>query len=54
MTYLKEGTLLQGTVRKIFPYGAQVRIVGTNRRCEMEPTSLHAVRVFTVKHNCIS
>ncbi|XP_062203651.1 protein PIGMENT DEFECTIVE 338, chloroplastic-like isoform X4 [Phragmites australis] len=31
MTYLKEGTLLQGTVRKIFPYGAQVRIAGTNR-----------------------
>ncbi|KQK08501.1 hypothetical protein BRADI_2g42220v3 [Brachypodium distachyon] len=31
MTYLKEGTLLQGNVRKIFPYGAQVRITGTNR-----------------------
>lgn len=31
MTYLKEGTLLQGTVCKIFPYGARVRIAGTNR-----------------------
>ncbi|EEC70984.1 hypothetical protein OsI_02634 [Oryza sativa Indica Group] len=31
MTYLKEGTLLQGIVRKIFPYGAQIRIAGTNR-----------------------
>ncbi|XP_008808571.2 protein PIGMENT DEFECTIVE 338, chloroplastic isoform X1 [Phoenix dactylifera] len=29
--YLKEGTLLEGTVRKIFPYGAQVRIGETNR-----------------------
>ncbi len=32
MTYLKEGTLLQGIVHKIFSYGAQVRIAGTNRR----------------------
>jgi hypothetical protein len=42
MTYLREGTLLQGSVRKIFPYGAQVRIAGTNRRYEMEPARLHA------------
>ncbi|XP_021760911.1 uncharacterized protein LOC110725751 isoform X1 [Chenopodium quinoa] len=29
--YLREGTLLDGTVRKIFPYGAQVKIGQTNR-----------------------
>nr|XP_043614564.1 protein PIGMENT DEFECTIVE 338, chloroplastic [Erigeron canadensis] len=29
--HLKEGTLLEGTVRKIFPYGAQIRIGETNR-----------------------
>lgn len=29
---LKEGTLLDGTVRKIFPYGAQIRIGDSNRR----------------------
>ncbi|KAM1092907.1 hypothetical protein COP2_020631 [Malus domestica] len=26
LLYLKEGTLVEGTVKKIFPYGAQVRI----------------------------
>ncbi|XP_062180259.1 protein PIGMENT DEFECTIVE 338, chloroplastic-like isoform X2 [Phragmites australis] len=31
VTYLREGTLLQGTVRKLFPYGAQIRIGETNR-----------------------
>ena len=30
--YLREGTLLDGTVKKIFPYGAQIRIGETNRR----------------------
>ncbi|KAG8086209.1 hypothetical protein GUJ93_ZPchr0010g9219 [Zizania palustris] len=30
-TYLREGALLQGTVRKLFPYGAQIRIGETNR-----------------------
>ncbi|KAI4346551.1 hypothetical protein L6164_007439 [Bauhinia variegata] len=29
--YLREGTLLDGTVKKIFPYGAQVRIGESNR-----------------------
>ncbi|TVU20460.1 hypothetical protein EJB05_36668, partial [Eragrostis curvula] len=29
--HLSEGTLLQGTVRKLFPYGAQIRIGDTNR-----------------------
>ncbi|KAJ1263822.1 hypothetical protein BS78_09G216200 [Paspalum vaginatum] len=31
LTYLREGTLLEGTVRKLFPYGAQIRIGETNR-----------------------
>lgn len=35
MTYLKEGALLKGNVRKMFPYGAQIRITGTNRRYEL-------------------
>lgn len=30
--YLREGTLLEGTVKKILPYGAQIRIGETNRR----------------------
>ncbi|KAD6796759.1 hypothetical protein R6Q59_019475 [Mikania micrantha] len=29
--HLKDGTLLEGTVRKIFPYGAQIRIGESNR-----------------------
>ncbi|EXC29003.1 hypothetical protein L484_001787 [Morus notabilis] len=32
MLYLQEGTLLEGTVRKVFPFGAQIRIGETNRR----------------------
>uniref|UniRef100_A0A2P2KXI6 Uncharacterized protein LOC107619321 n=1 Tax=Rhizophora mucronata TaxID=61149 RepID=A0A2P2KXI6_RHIMU len=32
MLNLQEGTLLEGTVKKIFPYGAQIRIGETNRR----------------------
>ncbi|XP_052190400.1 protein PIGMENT DEFECTIVE 338, chloroplastic [Diospyros lotus] len=31
MLHLREGKLLDGTVRKIFPYGAQIRIGETNR-----------------------
>ncbi|KAF7128029.1 hypothetical protein RHSIM_Rhsim11G0088600 [Rhododendron simsii] len=31
MLHLREGTLLEGTVKKIFPYGAQIRIGETNR-----------------------
>ncbi|PON52687.1 Polyribonucleotide nucleotidyltransferase [Parasponia andersonii] len=32
MSYLREGTLLEGTVKKIFPFGAQISIGETNRR----------------------
>ncbi|PSS31690.1 30S ribosomal protein [Actinidia chinensis var. chinensis] len=31
MLHLREGTLLEGTVKKIFPYGTQIRIGETNR-----------------------
>ncbi|KAJ4966223.1 hypothetical protein NE237_018072 [Protea cynaroides] len=31
MLHLQDGTLLDGTVKKIFPYGAQIRIGETNR-----------------------
>ncbi|KAM0894436.1 hypothetical protein ACQ4PT_024416 [Festuca glaucescens] len=31
ISYLSEGALLEGTVRKLFPYGAQIRIGETNR-----------------------
>lgn len=30
--YLREGTLIYGTVKKILPYGAQIKIGETNRR----------------------
>ncbi|XP_015689148.2 protein PIGMENT DEFECTIVE 338, chloroplastic-like [Oryza brachyantha] len=48
MTYLKEGTLIQGTVRKIFPYGAQVRIAGTNRSGLLHISNISQGRVFSV------
>ncbi|KAL9171880.1 hypothetical protein ABFS82_03G009300 [Erythranthe guttata] len=32
MMHLQPGTLLEGTVRKLYPYGAQIRIGDTNRR----------------------
>ncbi|WVZ69889.1 hypothetical protein U9M48_018605 [Paspalum notatum var. saurae] len=48
MTYLKEGTLLQGTVRKIFPYGAQVRIAGTNRSGLLHMSNISRGRVLSV------
>ncbi|XP_062097492.1 protein PIGMENT DEFECTIVE 338, chloroplastic [Humulus lupulus] len=32
MLYLREGALLEGTVEKIFPFGAQISIGDTNRR----------------------
>ncbi|CAO2179404.1 unnamed protein product [Urochloa humidicola] len=48
MTYLKEGTLLQGNVRKIFPYGAQVRIAGTNRSGLLHISNISRGRVLSV------
>ncbi|XP_020106204.1 uncharacterized protein LOC109722523 [Ananas comosus] len=48
MMYLKEGTLLQGTVRKIFPYGAQVRIGETNRSGLLHISNITHSRVNSV------
>ncbi|KAL5219856.1 hypothetical protein ABZP36_024569 [Zizania latifolia] len=48
MTYLKEGTLLQGIIRKIFPYGAQVRIAGTNRSGLLHISNISRGRVLSV------
>ncbi|KAL5714725.1 hypothetical protein ACHQM5_016646 [Ranunculus cassubicifolius] len=46
--YLKEGTLLEGTVRKIFPYGAQVRIGDTNRSGLLHISNITRSRVSSV------
>ncbi|XP_010925073.2 protein PIGMENT DEFECTIVE 338, chloroplastic isoform X3 [Elaeis guineensis] len=46
--YLKEGTLLEGTVRKIFPYGAQVRIGKTNRSGLLHISNITRSRVTSV------
>lgn len=48
MLYLKEGTLLEGTVRKIFPYGAQVRIGDTNRSGLLHISKITHARVPSV------
>ncbi|KAL6615013.1 hypothetical protein ACP70R_037283 [Stipagrostis hirtigluma subsp. patula] len=48
MTYLKEGSLLHGTVRKIFPYGAQIRISGTNRSGLLHISNISRGRVLSV------
>lgn len=48
MTYLKEGTLLKGNVHKIFPYGAQVRITGTNRSGLLHISNISQGRVLSV------
>ncbi|GJN18494.1 hypothetical protein PR202_gb05661 [Eleusine coracana subsp. coracana] len=48
MTFLKEGTLLRGTVRKIFSYGAQVRIAGTNRSGLLHISNISQGRVSAV------
>lgn len=48
MTYLKEGTLLQGTVCKIFPYGARVRIAGTNRSGLLHISNISRGNVLSV------
>ncbi|KMT19650.1 hypothetical protein BVRB_1g010370 [Beta vulgaris subsp. vulgaris] len=47
--YLQEGTLLEGTVRKIFPYGAQVTIGQTNRS-----GLLHASNISHGKFDSVS
>ncbi|KAJ6794674.1 Uncharacterized protein M6B38_230110 [Iris pallida] len=46
--YLKEGTLLEGTIRKIFPYGAQVRIGKTNRSGLLHISNITRARISSV------
>ncbi|KAK6940065.1 S1 domain [Dillenia turbinata] len=47
--HLREGTLLEGTVRKIFPYGAQIRIGETNRSGLLHISNISRARVTSVK-----
>ncbi|XP_054812961.1 protein PIGMENT DEFECTIVE 338, chloroplastic [Prosopis cineraria] len=46
--YLREGTLLDGTVKKIFPYGAQVRIGETNRSGLLHVSNITRAEVTAV------
>lgn len=48
MLNLREGTLLEGTVRKIFPFGAQVRIGETNRSGLLHISNITRGRVSSV------
>ncbi|KAM0932668.1 putative nucleic acid-binding, RNA-binding domain, S1 [Dioscorea sansibarensis] len=46
--HLKEGALLDGTIRKIFPYGAQVRIGETNRSGLLHISNITRTRISSV------
>ncbi|KAK8949150.1 hypothetical protein KSP39_PZI006211 [Platanthera zijinensis] len=46
--HLKEGTLLEGTVQKIFPFGAQVRIGDSNRSGLLHISNISGARVTSV------
>ncbi|KAF5735328.1 hypothetical protein HS088_TW15G00830 [Tripterygium wilfordii] len=46
--HLKEGTLLEGTVKKIFPYGAQIRIGETNRSGLLHVSNITRAQVNSV------
>ncbi|KAG5246132.1 protein PIGMENT DEFECTIVE [Salix suchowensis] len=48
MINLREGTLLEGTVKKLFPYGAQVRIGETNRSGLLHVSNITRTRVSSV------
>ncbi|KAB1220861.1 30S ribosomal protein S1 [Morella rubra] len=48
MLYLREGTLLEGTVKKIFPYGAQIRIGETNRSGLLHISNITRDRITSV------
>ncbi|XP_031500193.1 protein PIGMENT DEFECTIVE 338, chloroplastic [Nymphaea colorata] len=48
LLHLREGTLLEGTVRKIFPYGAQIRIGETNRSGLLHITNITRGRLTAV------
>ncbi|KAF3772906.1 30S ribosomal protein S1 [Nymphaea thermarum] len=48
LLHLREGTLLEGTVRKIFPYGAQIRIGETNRSGLLHITNITRGRLTAI------
>ncbi|KAG6742225.1 hypothetical protein POTOM_055515 [Populus tomentosa] len=48
MINLREGTLLEGTVKKLFPYGAQVRIGETNRSGLLHVSNITRARISSV------
>ncbi|KAJ3701873.1 hypothetical protein LUZ61_005578 [Rhynchospora tenuis] len=48
MTNLRPGTLLRGTVSKIFPYGAQVRIGDTSRCGLLHVSNISRARITSV------
>ncbi|KAM4131223.1 hypothetical protein ACJW30_01G161700 [Castanea mollissima] len=48
MLNLREGTLLEGTVRKIFPYGAQIRIGESNRSGLLHISNITRARITSV------
>ncbi|WOG82082.1 hypothetical protein DCAR_0101243 [Daucus carota subsp. sativus] len=48
LLHLKEGTLLDGTVKKIFPYGAQIRIGDSNRSGLLHISNITRERVTSV------
>ncbi|TKY46080.1 30S ribosomal protein S1 [Spatholobus suberectus] len=46
--YLREGTLLEGTVKKILPYGAQIRIGETNRGGLLHVSNITRGRITSI------
>ncbi|GMH00944.1 hypothetical protein Nepgr_002783 [Nepenthes gracilis] len=46
--YLQEGVLLEGTVRKIFPYGAQIKIGETNRSGLLHVSNISRCKITSV------
>lgn len=48
--YLREGTLLEGTVAKILPYGAQVKLGDSSRRLVRSIASMHSFFVLATSN----
>ncbi|XP_019413070.1 PREDICTED: uncharacterized protein LOC109325266 isoform X2 [Lupinus angustifolius] len=46
--YLREGIILEGTVKKILPYGAQIRIKETNRSGLLHVSNITRVEITSV------
>lgn len=49
MKYLREGTLLEGSIRRIFSYGAEVRVDGTSISGLLHISNISHARVPSVK-----